>query len=137
MQLDEPWYSEGLAFECQGCGKCCRGPGGYVWINENELTAMAAALGMSEKQFARRYVRNVSGELALVDKENDDCVFLNEKGQCDLYECRPVQCRTFPWWPEIIKSRMSWENSAYDCPGFNKGPIRSRQEIEKNLKEKI
>lgn len=131
-----PWYSEGLAFECQGCGKCCKGPGGYVWISEEDLSNMAAELKMSEKEFARKYVRNVCGDLALIDKGNGDCVFLDDSGKCELYHSRPVQCRTFPWWPEIVNSRYSWENSAYDCPGFNMGPVHSLEEIEKGLKEK-
>ena len=133
---ENPWYSEGLAFECQGCGRCCKGPGGYVWINEEDMSRMAQKLGMSEKEFARKYVRNVSGDLALIDKGNDDCVFLDDQGCCELYEERPVQCRTFPWWPEIVRSKYTWNNSAYDCPGFNKGRIHSRQEIEDGLKEK-
>ena len=32
-QPSDAWYAEeGLAFECTGCGDCCTGAPGYVWV---------------------------------------------------------------------------------------------------------
>lgn len=130
------WFREGLPFTCQGCGDCCRGPGGVVWLNEQEMTAMAARLGLPLEGFTRRYVRLIGGDYALVDNIKGDCVFLGEDGRCAVYEERPTQCRTFPWWPEIVESRDSWENCHYDCPGINKGKVHSVREILARLGEK-
>ena len=39
---NEPWYAEGLKFQCTGCGDCCTGAPGYVWVNQAEIDALAA-----------------------------------------------------------------------------------------------
>lgn len=129
------WYKEGLKFSCQGCGGCCKGPGGYVWINDREIEAMAQKLGVSVKKFMSRYVRLVNGRKALIDNIKGDCIFLDEKGRCELYEERPAQCRTFPWWPEIVRAKETWEHSGYDCPGIGCGETNSVEVIERGLKQ--
>ena len=42
--VSEPWFREGLKFACTGCGDCCTGEPGYVWVNKAEIEAMAAAV---------------------------------------------------------------------------------------------
>ena len=32
-----PWFKEGLKFECQRCGRCCRGEPGVIWVNKKEI----------------------------------------------------------------------------------------------------
>ena len=123
------WYAEkGLKFECQGCGGCCEGPGGYVWVNEEEIKALAVAKQMTEEAFCKRYVRIVFDHPALIDNARGDCIFLEEK-RCAVYESRPRQCRTFPWWPELLRSENAWKNNNYSCPGMNKGKNHSAEEI--------
>src|SRR5262249_1390597 len=39
--MSEPWYQDGLRFECTRCGKCCSGFPGFVWVSEAELQAIA------------------------------------------------------------------------------------------------
>ena len=31
-----PWFKEGLKFECQRCGRCCRGEPGVIWVNKKK-----------------------------------------------------------------------------------------------------
>ena len=59
---------------------------------------------------------------------NGDCVFY-DKG-CKIYPVRPTQCRTFPFWPEIVKSPTSWKIAATECPGMNEGTLHSADEID-------
>ncbi len=134
--MKEKWYKDGLNFSCQGCGGCCCGPGGYVWVTEEEIQAMADRLKEPVKKFMRKYVRLVNGRMALIDNAAGDCIFLNEKGQCKVYEQRPVQCKTFPWWPEIVASRSNWEDNGYDCPGIGHGELIPLEVIERGLKDK-
>jgi len=42
--LTTPWYHAGLQFQCTQCGSCCTGAPGYVWINKEEIAALAAVL---------------------------------------------------------------------------------------------
>lgn len=127
--IKNAWFKDGLAFKCQGCGGCCRGPGGYVWLNEVEAEKFALRLNISTDNFLRKYTRLVNGKLALLDNAAGDCIFMAEGGGCMYYEERPSQCRTFPWWPEVIATKDSWEHSHYECPGIGKGEIHSAEHI--------
>ncbi len=40
----QPWYQDGLKFRCTGCGDCCTGAPGYVWVNKEEIAALAVYL---------------------------------------------------------------------------------------------
>ena len=46
----EPWY------QCQRCGNCCRWPGD-IWVNEEEIPAIAGFLGIGEDEFIRQFTR--------------------------------------------------------------------------------
>jgi len=96
-----PWYREGLRFECTGCGDCCTGAPGYVWVTNEEIAAIAERLALSVEEFEKRFVRKVGVRKTLIDiaERNWDCVFLDEKSRkCTIYDHRPRQCRTWPFW---------------------------------------
>lgn len=112
------WYADGLRFECTGCGRCCTGGDGYVWISVDEILAMAAHLGLEPNEFGRRYLRRFEQRYALVDGPGGDCVFLAGKA-CSVYEVRPAQCRAFPWWPANLKSPQAWTKAATACEGIS------------------
>lgn len=38
----------------------------------------------------------------------DACIFLGEDNRCTIYEARPLQCRTYPYWPRMMMSRDEW-----------------------------
>lgn len=126
----EPWYADGLAFACQGCGECCRGPGGYVWVTEEEARTIAGAMDMDFGKFAATMLRNTVTGLALVDSRTGDCPLLGDDGRCGVYDARPVQCRTWPWWDENLVSRRAWDDAATRCPGMNRGEVSSRLVID-------
>jgi hypothetical protein len=126
------WFSEGLKFKCTGCGKCCTGSPGYVFISDPDLIKLAAHKGLEPTEFARQYTRLVDGQLALLDQnESGDCIFLKDK-QCTVYEGRPIQCKTFPWWIHHLRSREEWDEAGQSCEGINHpdAPVRPALEIE-------
>lgn len=128
------WYKNGLNFKCTECGKCCTGSPGYVWVTENEIINMANFLDLSIAEFSRLYVRRVNGRLSLIENSKTyDCVFLKDK-KCILYTVRPTQCRTFPWWPQNLKSENDWKEAAQYCEGISMdAPLVSIDQIEKQL----
>jgi len=111
------WYAHGLRFECTGCGRCCTGASGYVWVGREEICRLAERFGLGLDAFGRRFVRRVGTRYALVDAPNGDCVFLVGKS-CSVYEDRPAQCRAFPWWPAQLSSQARWQRAAESCEGI-------------------
>jgi len=127
-----PWYEGGLRFQCTQCGNCCSGPPGYVWLSDAEISRFATHLNLTREIFVRTYCRVVSGRISLREKKNlrneFDCIFLAERevdGKrhrgCTVYEVRPLQCRTWPFWDGLLQDSDSWNSAAVKCPGMNRG----------------
>lgn len=128
----KPWYHEGLRFECQGCGRCCTGDPGYVWVEEDEITTLAATLGMSREEFEELFVRPVGQRTSLIELPNGDCVFLDgETRRCRVYDARPRQCRTWPFWQSNVRSIQAWQQTCRACPGCGQGPIVPMETVER------
>jgi Fe-S-cluster containining protein len=130
---DGKWYGDGLRFECTGCGRCCTGGDGYVWMSEGEITALAAHLGLELNEFGRRFLRRFENRYALIDGPGGQCVFLSGKS-CSIYDFRPGQCRAFPWWPANLRSPESWKKAADACEGISEvAPVVVADVIEASL----
>jgi Fe-S-cluster containining protein len=126
----------GLDFECTQCGACCTGAPGYVWMTEPEIERLAAHLGLDRDAFGARYLRLVWGKLSLVEKRDGsgDCAFFERGKGCTVYAARPTQCRTYPFWPEVIATRDAWRAEFAKCPGVRAGGRRfTPEEIERLL----
>jgi uncharacterized protein len=120
--VSEPWFHDGLTFACTGCGGCCTGAPGYVWVNKAEIEALAAAMRIDVVEFERRYVRKVGIRKSLIEWGNGDCIFFHgESRTCQVYDVRPRQCRTWPFWPSNLVSPATWADTAERCPGCNRG----------------
>jgi Fe-S-cluster containining protein len=128
------WFADGLAFECQQCGRCCTGAPGFVWVSREEVSRLAAALGLPASEFDRLYLRRERGRLCLTERANYDCVLLDPATRtCRAYDARPTQCRTWPWWPENLRSQRTWRRARRECPGIDCGPRHPARTIEEQL----
>ena len=132
--MDErPFHADGLRFDCTRCQRCCRHQPGYVFLSQNDLDQLAAFLNLTAAEVRARYCREVEwgggARLSLRERPNYDCVFWGEGG-CSVYPSRPLQCRSFPFWPAQLADRESWEAAARDCPGIGLGPRHSALEID-------
>ncbi len=122
------WYGEGLRFECTQCGNCCTGGPGYVAVSEGEGRAIAKVLKIPYEGFLAEYTRKEGQGRSLREIEThrgQDCVFLDFDDQglaiCKVYQARPTQCRTFPWWPENLRSEAAWKRLGRSCEGIGRG----------------
>lgn len=132
------WWSEGVQFQCQGSGKCCTSHGefGYVFFSPEDRKLAAKVLGITPKQFKDQYCVKVEDSWALKEPEDKspDCIFLKNK-RCSIYEGRPTQCRTWPFWPEVMQAK-AWTKAVVEfCPGVGKGQVISKETIDKTLLE--
>lgn len=123
-------YKNGLRFSCTGCGNCCSNHGEYnaVYLTKQDVSLISNFLKLSKNQFQKKFTRGKNEEIQLKDRENT-CIFLNEKRQCEIYPVRPLQCRTFPFWPENLNPR-TWKSLHKNCPGIGQGPIIPKEKIE-------
>lgn len=131
-----PWYADGLKFKCSQCGDCCTGAPGFVWVNKEEIAALAALVGETDvEKFEREYVKNVGIRKSLREFPNGDCVFFDgESRKCTVYGARPRQCRTWPFWDSNISSPEAWERTCEICPGSGKGKLYQLEVIEEQRK---
>jgi len=132
-------YENGLRFECQQCSACCRHDPGYVFLTKSDLSMLVKETGLEESDFLSKYCVTVDlggfKRISLIEKSNYDCIFW-EKGGCSIYNARPVQCRTFPFWISNLEDQEDWDRTASDCPGIGKGDLISKEEIEKRIAER-
>ena len=109
-------------FECvPGCTNCCRVQG-YVYLTEADLVRAAAFLRITPAEFETRYVYRTRHLLRLRKPREAQCAFLREAG-CSIHPAKPTQCRSFPFWPELIEDRANWTEAAGSCPGIGRGPL--------------
>jgi Fe-S-cluster containining protein len=111
-----------LRFECQpGCTNCCD-MSGFVYLSEDDLKRAAKFTKMPVKDFEAKYVYRTAHQLRLRKPPDRQCPFL-EQGRCGIHPAKPTQCRTFPFWPEIVERRKTWTATGKYCPGIGKGPL--------------
>ncbi len=135
MDNIQPWYKGGLMFECQRCGRCCRGEPGVVWINKRAMVEIAKFLGITRASFARSYLISINGRYSLIEYGNGDCMdcIMYDSG-CRIYSVRPCQCRSFPFWTSNLETREAWEELKKTCPGVGKGRLHAFKTIQEDLK---
>lgn len=121
------WYRDGLPFACTQCGHCCTTEG-YVWVDRREARAIAEHLELTLEELGRRFLRTVGRRNALTDRSDGACVFWDEG--CTIYEARPGQCRTFPFWKENVITETAWLETARSCEGIGGGRLYRQGEIE-------
>lgn len=127
-----------LHFQCTACGKCCTGGDDhYIAMSPTEAEKIRTHLGVSRNWFQRRYVTHLTRDTLTARMLNGRCVFLDKKGQCKIYLLRPTQCRTYPYWPEILESKTSWDNEAHYCEGINSGSVVTIKEIKAKLTQQL
>ena len=132
--MAEPWYKDGLNFTCTQCGKCCTGEPGFVWVDGAEIAAIAEVLGEPVEEVTAIHTKKFGQGRSLREKANGDCVFFERGIGCTIYEVRPRQCRTWPFWESNLKSKATWERTEATCPGSGEGELIPVEEILRRVK---
>jgi len=116
---------EGFAFAfdakaCEECGgRCCIGESGYIWVTPAEITALSESLNLQRDEFITKYLSKIGYRYSLKELDFNNgfrCIFFDiDKKQCNVYENRPSQCRTFPFWDHFKNNIREVEE---ECPGI-------------------
>jgi Fe-S-cluster containining protein len=131
--MSDPWYQTGLRFTCTQCGDCCTGAPGFVWVDEDELRAVAEFLGDPIDEVRGLTTRETPRGPTLREKANGDCVFYERGRGCTIYPVRPAQCRTWPFWQSNLVSAETWRRTCEICPGSGRGELIPAEEITRRL----
>lgn len=126
-----------LRFQCTGCGKCCYGDPNthYISITDREAARIQRHLKISQEKFVQTYTETLPwGGIGIQLKPDGACPFLLDE-QCQIYQQRPAQCRSYPFWSEVVESRSGWQVEAQRCEGMNRGEIVPLVQIERRLKQ--
>lgn len=130
-----PWYADGLKFKCTGCGDCCTGAPGYVWVNNAEIAALAELVGVSIAELERRFVKSVGVRKSLKERRDGACVFFDDDTRkCTVYSARPRQCRTWPFWESNVRTEAAWKETCEACPGSGVGRLYTLEEMNERLR---
>lgn len=136
-----PWYRDGIRFECTGCGGCCRARNGYeyVYVDPTEARAIARRLGIPLRRFVDEYLieqhDDAPFDVQMHLRFDDGACSMLKDGKCQVYEQRPKQCRTWPFWRENMVKKVWDTEIAPQTPGVGRGRLWSRAEIEAAIAE--
>ena len=131
---EEPWYKDGLRFGCTGCGNCCTVEG-YVWVDRREIERLAKHRGINPDEFGSKYLRRIGQRYSLTEfpmpgsPGTKACSFWDRK--CTVYDARPRQCRTFPFWKENLGTPEAWKEIAKTSPGVDDGRLYQLGDIKR------
>jgi Fe-S-cluster containining protein len=136
---DTSFYTSGLKFSCKRCSTCCRYDSGFVYLSAKDLEKLILELKMDRSSFIKKFCRwvmalNGNEVLSLKEKSNKDCILWNSG--CLVYLARPLQCRTFPFWENIISSYKAWKVAASGCLGMDSGKLHTENDINHYIKQR-
>lgn len=127
-----PYYeTKPLVFECTHCGACCSRPG-VVYITEQDMEAIGEFLGLEREALRAQYLVEDLGDWVLEVAEEKDCPFFVEE-RCVIHPVKPQQCRTYPFWPEIVATEGTWRGESTRCPGIGVGREYGAAEVRSML----
>ncbi len=130
--------AKGLRFECTMCGGCCtsRGEYAHVYLNADEQRALADELSLSLAEFRRQYTFTDEFGWTQLRFDTQACIFLEpETNRCTVYGARPTQCRTFPFWRDMVANGAWTADARKLCEGVGSGPLHSPESVEARMLE--
>lgn len=141
--MGKKFWQNGISFLCRQCSHCCRHEPGFVFLYEKDLPVILKKLNINAESFIKKYCRWVELSdgyeyLSLMETKSYDCIFWNEG--CSIYEVRPLQCRTFPFWTNALSSLNAWDIMTAGCKAkikiHSKEQVSERRENGQNIAKK-
>lgn len=121
----------GLKFGCTQCGKCCEGKLGIVLVNRREQERIASRLRMTVDKFNEIFTWSYDDHVRTLRTTDAGCIFYNPLNKlCQIYEDRPLQCRTYPMWIGNVGTQEAWERTSKVCEGCNRGNFVPLEKIK-------
>lgn len=105
---------------CETCaGRCCTGESGYIYVTKAEIENISKLLNVDVSEFVKQYLYKKKYKYSIKERVvegSHECIFYDAVSNgCKIYEARPKQCRTFPFW-DYYKNRV--DELKLECPGI-------------------
>ncbi len=130
------YVNQPVRFQCSGCGDCCSGDPDthFIELLAGEAERIREYLQLSKTVFQRDHIVSIAdiGKGIRIN-EQGRCSLLGADNRCQVYQVRPLQCRSYPFWPEIMHSLDTWRAEANHCEGIHQGEAITPQHIESQL----
>lgn len=92
------------------------------WMDRAEQRRIQTFLGITWRWFRWRYLLRFDDETESLRMPNGRCTILGDDNRCRIYAPCPRQCRTYPFWPELMKPG-AWRAEAPRCEGIGRGAV--------------
>lgn len=117
-------------FKCRKCAQCCLSEFGdnTVIVSPSQIGKICLGSGLESEDFVIPMPsddKDQNGNIHTFEwvlKKNDDCIFLKEK-LCEIYECRPFICKTYPFY--LLDGKLE----VCECMGLG-GNINDKESLE-------
>lgn len=136
MSVNHFYKKQPVCFGCTGCGQCCGGDPEthYIELLAGEAERIRRYLQLSAARFQRKHLVSIEDIGTGIRINNDGrCSLLSAGNRCLVYEVRPLQCSSYPFWPEVMQSKAAWLAEGSRCEGINQGEAVSPCHIETQL----
>ena len=102
-------------YDCSRCRNCCKEY--YAEFMPKEIGDAARYIDMEMDSFIQTYLKRDDVEEKYLTKQRP-CLFLQKNGLCLLGECKPVNCKEFPYTnqPERLYSLYGVLDVITVCP---------------------
>lgn len=83
---------------------------------------MARHLGQTPAPFRKAFgvQWDIEADAWAIDaSDGKGCPLLDARGGCRVHPVKPTQCRTFPFWDELLDDTQEWEAAQQYCPGID------------------
>jgi Fe-S-cluster containining protein len=121
------FFDAGIRFQCRRCGACCTGDPGIIRISNPEILMLADFLKMTASDLTRIHLRPITSGFSIAEEADGRCRFYDQG--CRIYPVRPLQCRTYPFWFNLMRASRQWEKAMKECPGIGNGTLYPRERI--------
>jgi len=150
LRIDEKKLADRIkatGFKCRKCAQCCMSEFGdnTVIVSPSQIGKICKISGLERDDFVIPTPsddRDKDGNIHTFEwvlKNNGDCIFLKKK-LCEIYECRPFICKTYPFFLldgklEVSECMGLGGNISYDGSHELAGLLKERYVLE--IKESI
>ena len=103
-------------------------------ISQEEINRLSKKMHCKPEEWKAMYTYPLGkNKQSLREKKNLDCIFFQKDTGCKIYQDRPRQCQTWPFWNRILSSKKTWEEESKECAGMNQGTLVDSCDIIKFL----